>query len=239
MEPGTHYKLTAYPGNENNGLYSPKSVDIPSFSPSGNSTIEINFDLPNLTINSTGTDSGANSHGWWTINNNYDSVTGLSSPYLNGYFNELGTSSFTLSDGAYQLIMHPGPFAAGIDKKLNFKMVSGAPASINETVTVLATGDSISGNSLNLVLSGGNISGIVRDDTGTALGKILVSATRSDSTTVTVSTDKTGWYQMNLDLTYDWTIKAVNPDNLASGTTSVAHQSPSNAVINTKNITIR
>jgi hypothetical protein len=239
LEEGKHYVITANPAGENNGLFSPKTIEVASFSASSNASISINFDLPNLVINSRGSDLFTNPYGWWTLNNNYDSVTGTSSFLQNGYLNDLGVSSLTLSDGSYKITIHPGK-ASGVDRIYAFKMVSGVPSLIANGLGTLNPNESISGKNLNMVLGSGNISGYTQNSSGTVIGNSLVSASRVDSpsTKVTVTSDKLGFYQMNLDTSYDWNIKAVDPQTLSSGTRSLTHQGSSNTILSAQNISM-
>ena len=93
---------------------------------------------------------------------------------------------------------------------------------------------------MNLILGSGNVSGFTNNSSNIAVGNTLVSATRVDSpsTKVTVTSDKLGYFQMNLDLTYDWVLKGIDPQTLITGTRNVSHQASSNTILSAQNISL-
>jgi hypothetical protein len=91
-----------------------------------------------------------------------------------------------------------------------------------------------------VVLPTGNISGSVRDQSSVALKEIIITAVRDNDATKMVSTvtDQNGYYELNLDRTYAWTVKAIEAKSAAYGSLAIATASPSNSALTNRNITI-
>jgi hypothetical protein len=55
---------------------------------------------------------------------------------------------------------------------------------------------------------------------------------------VSTVTDQNGYYELNLDRTYAWTVKAIEAKSAAYGSLGIATASPSNSALTNRNITI-
>jgi len=88
-------------------------------------------------------------------------------------------------------------------------------------------------------LATGNVTGKVLSGT-TPVANAAVTAVRTDdnSKIVTTVTRKDGTYELNLNVEFNWVIKAIDPETLKKGEVAVTATTPSNAVIADKNISI-
>jgi hypothetical protein len=111
--------------------------------------------------------------------------------------------------------------------------------------TITATGGFTDGSTLvsalaTVTLPSGNISGSIQSATNAKVASALVAAYRVDdeSKFVTTSSDANGNYQINLDLTYSWTVRSVDPLSGYTGSLSIASRSPSNDVLANQSVTL-
>ena len=236
LDTGVKYWIWAYPNGEQSSGFAPKKLEIASFSPETHAVLNITFDLPNVklrVLSSTNTD---NSYGWYTVST-WDSRTATSTQYSNASLDGKGLSALTLANGEYQLRFWPGKEASGVQKVVRIR-VNGSTITRIDTDTI--SGDALSGSLITLKLPGGNVSGYVTSAPGVGVASAMVAAyLESDLTKfVTTSTDATGYYQLNLDLSSNWIIKAVDPLTSNLGTLSVSSRSPSNTVITAQNLLV-
>jgi hypothetical protein len=235
LDTGAQYWIWAYPNGEQSNGFAPKKYEIPNYSPETNAVLNIVFDMPNVKLKVQGSNGSDNTYGWYTVST-WDSATSTATKYSNASLDSKGLSALTLADGDYQLRFWPGQAAQGVQKIITFR-VSGS------TVTWLSGNvigsDSISGNLVTVKLASGNISGtIIRN--GAGVTSALVAAYRADdlSKFITTSSDADGNYQLNLDLTYSWIVKSVDPVSSYSGSITIASRSPSNDVLASQNINL-
>ena len=194
------------------------------------------FDLPNVKLRVQGADGTSNTYGWYSVST-WDSATSTATKYSNASLDSKGLSALTLVDGDYQLRFWPGQGARGVQKLVTFHVSGSTITWISGNV---AGADSISGNLVTVKLPSGNISGTILSTSGSAVASALVAAYRADdlSKFVTTSSDANGNYQLNLDLTYSWIVKSVDPVSNYSGSTNIAARSPSNDVLASQNVTL-
>ena len=91
-------------------------------------------------------------------------------------------------------------------------------------------------------LSSGNVSGkLLAADNITTLANIAVTAIRTNdsSTVVSTVTRKDGSYELNLNLTFDWTIVALKPDDLATGQILIPAGVTPNSILTDQNIVLK
>ena len=235
LDTGVKYWIWAYPNGEQSNGFAPKKIEISSFSPETHSALSLTFDLPNVRLRVISSDSTNNSFGWYTVETR-DSITATTAKYSNAYLDGKGLSALTLANGDYQLRFWPGKDASGVQKVVIIR-VNGSTITRIDTNTV--TGDSLSGTLLTLKLPGGNVSGIVQSAPGVGVASAMVAAyLESDqSKFVTTSTDSNGYYQLNLDLSSRWIIKAVDPlTNNFGQLPATSVQSTSNEVLSALNV---
>jgi phosphatidate phosphatase APP1 len=148
--------------------------------------------------------------------------------YSNNYLNQLGEGAVILPDGSFTIRFWPGK-TSGVEREISVTVSSG-----------VASGSEISDGKATVVLPTGNISGYVRNQSSAALKEIIVTAVRDTDSTKTISTvtDENGYYELNLDRTYAWTIKAIEVKSAAFSSVSIATASPSNSALSNRNITI-
>jgi hypothetical protein len=227
LDEGMKYKLTFYPNWESIGLFAPKVVEIETFTAVSYETMTVIFDRPNLKL-SVGSNSGvANSYGWYQVNK-LNVTSGLYEFYSNNYLDFQGKGATLLPNGTFKIKFWPGK-------------TSGVETEISVTVTAgTATGAQVSAGVATVVLPTGNISGYVTNQSAVALREVVISAVRVDDSTKIVSTvtDTNGYYELNLDRTYAWSIKALEPNSAAFGTLALAISTPSNAALSNRNISI-
>jgi hypothetical protein len=139
-----------------------------------------------------------------------------------------GKGATLLVDGTYKIHFWPGK-TSGVETEISV-VVTGGTASGSQVSAGLAT----------VVLPTGNISGYVSNQANVPLKEVVVTAVRSDDNSKISSTvtDIHGYYELNLDRTYAWTIKALEPNSAAFGSLSLATASPSNAALTNRDITI-
>lgn len=224
---GVKYRLTFYPGYQVVGQFAPKVVNIESFSPITNETMTVSFDRPNLQLKVSSHAGVANMYGWYQVNK-LNSSTSQYEFFTNNYLNQLGEGAVILPDGSFTIRFWPGK-TSGVEREISVTVSSG-----------VASGSEISAGKATVVLPTGNISGFVRNQSSVALKEIIVTAVRDTDSTKTISTvtDENGYYELNLDRTYAWTIKAIEVKSAAFSSVSIATASPSNAALSNRNITI-
>jgi hypothetical protein len=230
---GESYTIWAYPNGEQSRLFAPKKLEINNYSAETNSAISITFAQPNVRIKvltSTNTD---NIFGWFTVSN-WDSPT--ATQLSNGYLDSKGFAALTLENGSYQLRFWPGKGAKGVQKIVTIT-VNGS--------TITATDGFTDGTTLvdalaTIKLPSGNISGSILSNTSTKVASALIAAYRvgDESIFFTTTSDANGNYQINLDLTYSWTIKSVDPLSGYTGSLAIASRSPSNDILASQNLTL-
>ena len=227
LETGVKYRLTFYPGYQVVGQFAPKVVNIESFSPVTNETMTVSFDKPNLQLKVSSHAGVANMYGWYQVNK-LNVSTSQYEFYSNNYLNQLGEGAVILPDGTFTIRFWPGK-TSGVEREISVTVSSG-----------VASGSEISAGIATVVLPTGNISGYVRNQSSVALKEIIVTAVRDTDSTKTISTvtDENGYYELNLDRTYAWTVKAIEVNSAAFSSVSIATASPSNSALANRNITI-
>jgi hypothetical protein len=227
LDTGLKYRLTFYPGYESIGQFAPKVVTINSFSPVANETMTITFDKPNLRLKVSSNAGVANMYGWYQVNKLNVSNSQYEF-YSNNYLNQLGEGAVVLPDGTFTIHFWPGK-TSGVEREISVTVSSG-----------VVSGTEVSAGLATVVLPTGNISGYVRDQSSVALKEIIVTAVRDSDATKMVSTvtDANGYYELNLDRTYAWTVKAIEAKSAVYGSLAIATASPSNAALTNRNITI-
>jgi len=227
LDTGIKYRLTFYPGYEATGQTAPKVLIIDSFSPVTNETMTVTFDKPNLKLKVSSNAGIANMYGWYQINK-LNASTSQYEFYSNNYLNQTGEGALVLPDGTFTIRFWPGK-TSGVEREISVTVTSG-----------VVSGSEVSAGLATVVLPTGNISGYVRNQSSVALKEIIVTAVRDTDSTKMVSTvtDENGYYELNLDRTYAWTIKAIDAKTAAFGSLSIATASPSNAALSNRNIAI-
>jgi hypothetical protein len=230
---GESYTIVAYPNGEHSRLFAPKKLDINNYSSETNSAISITFAQPNVRLKVLTATNADNMFGWFTVST-WDSPT--ATQISNGSLDSKGFAALTLDNGNYQLRFWPGKGARGVQKTVTFT-VNGS--------TITATGGFTDGSTLvsalaTVTLPSGNISGSIQSATNAKVASALVAAYRVDdeSKFVTTSSDANGNYQINLDLTYSWTLRSVDPLSGYTGSLSIASRSPSNDVLANQSVTL-
>jgi hypothetical protein len=166
-------------------------------------------------------------YGWYQVNK-LNTSTSQYEFYSNNYLNQLGEGAVNLPDGTFKVNFWPGKIS-GVEREISVTVSSG-----------VASGSEISAGLATVVLPTGNISGYVRNQSSVDLKEVIVSAVRDTDATKIISTvtDENGYYELNLDRTYAWTIKAIEAKSAAFNSISIASASPSNAALTNRNITI-
>ena len=230
---GESYTIWAYPNGEQSRLFAPKKLDINNYSSETNSAISITFTQPNVRLKVLTSLNGDNVYGWFTVST-WDSPT--ATQISNGSLDSKGYAALTLDNGNYQLRFWPGKGAKGVQKIVTIT-VNGS--------TITATGGFTDGTTLvdalaTIKLPSGNISGSILSNTSAKVASALVAAYRvgNESEFVTTTSDVNGNYQINLDLTYSWTVKSVDPVSGYTGSISIASRSPSNDILASQNVTL-
>jgi hypothetical protein len=214
---GHHYVLTAYPSGDYFDRYSPKVLNIPSFSATDSATISITYDSPNVTFVVRDPAGGGNSWGWYEVN----TVTGGSSQnFVSGYLNEQGRGAQYLPDGTYDILFHPGK-SIGVDQSIQVT-ISGGHVSA-------ATNASVSNDVVGVVLAAGNVRGTVHASDGTPVSNAPITAktTSGESITVTGVSGQDGTFQISLDTTKNWIINSIDPVTVAKASLSLPANSAS------------
>ena len=227
LDTGVKYRLTFYPGYDSIGQFAPKVVTLDSFSPSTNETLTVTFDKPNLKLKVSSNTGVANMYGWYQVNK-LDVSTSQYEFYSNNYLNQLGEGAIVLPDGTFKIHFWPGK-TSGVEKEISISVSSG-----------IASGSEVSAGLATVVLPNGNISGYVKNQSSAALKEIIVTAVRDTDTTKIISTitDENGYYELNLDRSYAWTIKSIEAKSAAVSSISIATASPSNSTLSNQNMTI-
>jgi hypothetical protein len=200
LEEGFHYKIWAYPNSTYSSAFSVKVVDIPSFTVADDGAQTITFDRPNINFAVTTRTNGLpNARGWFEIRK--DDGSGNYDLYLNNYLDGQGKGAALLSNGSYKITFWPGKVVASqitVDVS-----VSNGTASGGEITSGLAT----------VLLPGGNISGYISNDSGTVIAGALVAAIPNGdaSQAIMTKTDETGYYELTLNRSYAWEVKAMDP----------------------------
>jgi len=174
---------------------------------------------PNLTMAIRSTDSSTVApNGWIAIEN----VNGSNQPtgWVGGYgLNQEGTVSAKLaSSGRFRITAYPGPGVVGVQTVCIVTTNGGGTVSL---VGGQCGAGTLSGATVTLPLATGNIYGTVTDTSTPAVAVVgaIVTANHAGSsdtsTLVVTSTDKLGYYSMQLDPGYTWTI-TVTPVNTPS-----------------------
>ena len=233
---GRKYIIWAYPNGEQSRSFAPKKLEITNYSPETHSVLSTTFALPNVKLKVLTSTGGDNVYGWFTLSS-WDSATSTSVELSNGSLDSKGYSALTLDNGNYQLRFWPGKGAKGVQKILKIK-VDGA--NITTIDGFINGSDSLVTNLVTAKLPSGNISGAIRDAASVAVPSALVAAYRADDDTkfVTTSSDANGNYMLNLDLTYSWIVKSVDPVSGYAGSLNIASRSPSNDVLASQNISL-
>jgi hypothetical protein len=229
LEVGEKYRLTAYPGEGNYALFSPKVTVVESFSAIDSPTITIIFDRPNISLQVRNIAGVKNMWGWYQISK-YNGNNGRYEYFKDGYLDEQGKGALLLPQGDFSIHFWPGKISAGVEKEI---LVSVDSASV-------VTGINVSNGIATVVLPNGNVSGFVRNQSAVGLNAVVITAVRDNDPTKMISTvsGSNGYYELNLDRTYAWTIKAIEPISASNGQYALATDSPSNAATSSANITI-
>jgi hypothetical protein len=227
LDEGVKYKLTFYPNWESIGLFPPKVVTVDSFTVALFGTLTVTFDRPNLKLTVASNSGIANSYGWYQVNK-LNSTSGNYEFYSNNYLDYQGKGATVLPDGTFKIHFWPGK-TSGVETEISVTVSSG-----------IASGSQVSAGVATVVLPTGNISGYVRNQSAVALKEVIVSAVRADDPTKIISTvtDVNGYYELNLDRSYAWSIKALEPSSATFASISLPIASPSNAVLTNRNLSI-
>jgi hypothetical protein len=167
--------------------------------------------------------------GWYQVSK-YNSANAKYEYFKDGYLDDQGRGALLLPRGDFSIHFWPGKINAGVEKEI---LVSVDSASV-------VSGTSVTNGLATVVLPNGNVSGYVRNQSAVALNAVVITAVRNDDSTKMVSTvsGSNGYYELNLDRTYAWTIKAIEPVSASNGQYSLTTASPSNAPISSADITI-
>ena len=233
---GRKYVIWAYPNGEQSRSFAPKKLEITNYSPETHSVLSTTFVLPNVklkVVTSTGAD---NVYGWFTLSS-WDSVTSTATELSNGSLDSKGNGALTLDNGNYQLRFWPGKGARGVQKIVKIKVEGSTTTTIDGFIV---GSDSLTSGLVTAKLPSGNISGSIVSASSVAVPSALIAAYRADDSTkfVTTSSDANGNYQLNLDLTYSWIVKSVDPVSNYSGSLNIASRSPSNDVLSSQNVSL-
>ena len=198
------YRITAYPNWEKEGSFSPKSTIITNFDASTHAQTTITFDTPNLTFAIKDRLGNLNSWGWYEITK----LNTIPDPdvyefYRYGRLDQQGKGAQSLPNGAYEIRFYPSDKAIGIVKTQAIEVVNN-----------LVVGSA----NLEITLPSGNVSGNVKKS-GVAVAGATVAAVAADDPTKIVSTVTLmdGSYEISLDMSRAWVLKALDPISTASG----------------------
>lgn len=229
LDVGEKYRLTAYPGEGNYALFSPKVFEVESFSAMDSPTITIIFDRPNISLQVRNIAGARNIWGWYQVSK-YNGGNGKYEYFKDGYLDDQGRGALLLPQGDYSVHFWPGKISAGVEKEILLSVDSAS----------VVTGTSVLNGVATVVLPNGNVSGFVRNQSAVGLGSVVITAVRNDEPTKMVSTvsGTNGYYELNLDRSYAWTIKAIEPISASNGQYALATDSPSNAATSSADITI-
>jgi hypothetical protein len=131
----------------------------------------------------------------------------------------------------------PGKGARGVQKIVKIKVEGSTITTIDGFIV---GADSLVSGLVTAKLPSGNISGSILSASSVVVPSALIAAYRADDSTkfITTSSDANGNYQLNLDLTYSWIIKSVDPVSNYSGSLNIASRSPSNDVLGSQNVSL-
>jgi len=235
LDRGETYTIWAYPNSEESRYFAPKKLEITNYTPETNSVLSITFAQPNVRLKVLTATNADNIFGWFTVST-WDSATATATQLSNGSLDSKGFAALTLDNGNYQLRFWPGMGARGVQKTVTINVNSGV---------ITATGGFTDGSTLvsalaTITLPSGNISGAILSATSEKVASALVAAYRADDETkyFTTTSDANGNYQINLDLTYSWIIRSVDPLSGYIGSRTLAARSPSNDVVANQNVTL-
>jgi hypothetical protein len=214
---GKKYRITAYPSGEFYGRYSPKATTINSFSSTTNANISITFDSPNITFIVRDSFDNPNSWGWYEV---FTVDTSTVTKYVDGYLNDQGRGAQYLPNGNYKVVFYPGG-SKGVEKTITF--------TVSSSHAINGSNVSFSNDVGTVILGSGNVTGTVKNSAGTALANVPVTAvsTSGAATKVTTVTKSDGKYELNLSTDQSWTIQAIDPVTLKTGTTTIVANSGS------------
>jgi hypothetical protein len=199
---------------------------IDSFNATTHAAIAITFDSPNVTFIVRDSSETPNAWGWFEI---FTVSGGVNTRYVDGYLNEQGRGAQYLPDGSYSVTFYPGR-SKGVEKTITFTVSAGHVTS--------PSGATFTSNDVGTVIMGaGNVTGTIRTATGELASNIAVTATSTTGATSKVSTvtKEDGTYELNLNTSQSWLIKAVDPINEHKGSETVTATSGS---YTGKNITL-
>jgi len=210
------YRLTAYPTWEREGDFSPKSTIIESFAiPSGQTRaqISITLDSPNLTFSVKDRVGNVNSWGWYEILRlNTTPDPDVYEPYRYGRLDQQGKGAQNLPIGIYKIRFWPSEKAIGIEKVIDV-VVEQASVKIDDVVS----------STVSITLPQGNVSGkVTRSEVGVAGATVAAVATNDATIIVSSVTLDDGSYELSLDMSLAWTVKALDPISTATGQISLA-----------------
>jgi hypothetical protein len=229
LDVGEKYRLTAYPGEGNYALFSPKVFEVESFSAIDSPTITIIFDRPNISLQVRNIAGAKNMWGWYQVSK-YNSANAKYEYFKDGYLDDQGRGALVLPQGDYTVHFWPGKINAGVEKEILLSVDSAS----------VVTGTSVTNGLATVVLPNGNVSGYVRNQSAVGLSSVVITAVRDNDPTKMVSTvsGTNGYYELNLDRSYAWTIKAIEPISASNGQYALVTDSPSNAATSSADITI-
>ena len=97
----------------------------------------------------------------------------------------------------------------------------------------VVSGDAVVSGEDTVELATGNISGYVRNSSGTGISNSIIVAEASDDASVkyNTSSDQNGYYEFNLDAKRSWKITGVNPETLTKVTVTTAIQTNSSDAV--------
>ena len=199
LDQGAKYRMYAYPGPDMAGKFSMKTFDITAHNQSSEQvTYTITFNTPNLNFTVRGWDGLVNSWGYYRVLDSQ--LNEVAQGSLN--FSGQGALSIT-TNGEYSMIIYPGK-SKGVVKNVTFTVTDGVISSSTFTIT---------NGSATIDLPRGNVEGFTRYFDNSIAKEVLITATRSDNSTVVVKTSssETGNYFLNLDRTYTWNISFFDP----------------------------
>jgi hypothetical protein len=233
LTPGKSYRITAYPGWERAGDFVPKTTIINNFdlANGAHTAFTVTFAAPNISFLVKDRSNQANSWGWYQVNK-LNTGTNTYQFYINGYLNDQGRGSQLLAeDGTYQITFWPGK-GAGIEKTITVTVATGV-VSLNATPLTAVT---------TVVLPTGNLSGRIISAANTPVAGATVAAVRVDDPAKIVSTValSDGTFELGLDMTFAWDIKALDPISGKRATLNIpiVGGRASNATVSVSDITV-
>ena len=233
LTPGKSYRITAYPGWERAGDFVPKTTVIENFSLTNgaHTAFTVTFAAPNISFLVKDRSNQVNSWGWYQVNK-LNAGTSTYQYYINGYLNDQGRGSQLLAeDGTYQITFWPGK-GAGIEKTITVTVATGVVSLSGTPLTAVTT----------VILPTGNLSGRIISAANTPVAGATVAAVRVSDPTKIVSTIalSDGTFELGLDMTVEWDIKALDPISGKRATLNVpiVGGRASNATVSVSDITV-